>query len=96
MKCRKISSKREIHSNLGLPQEIRTIGNQQSILKSKGIEKNMKNKSKVIRNKEIINTRAEITNIDTTNKTIEIKIKTFFFFCRGMGQIKSTFSPKEK
>ena len=51
MKCRKISSKREIHSNLGLPQEIRTIGNQQSILKSKGIEKNTKNKSKVIRKK---------------------------------------------
>ena len=95
MKCRKISSKREIHSNLGLPQEIRTIGNQQSILKSKGIEKNMKNKSKVIRKKEIINTRAEINNIDTTNKTIEIKLKTVFF-CRGMGQIKSTFSPKEK
>ena len=86
MKCRKISSKREIHSNLGLPQEIRTIGNQQSILKSKGIEKNMKNKSKVIRNKEIINTRAEINNIDTTNKTIEIKIKTVFFFAGGWGR----------
>ena len=86
MKCRKISSKREIHSNLGLPQEIRTIGNQQSILKSKGIEKNMKNKSKVIRKKEIINTRAEINNIDTTNKTIEIKIKTVFFFAGGWGR----------
>ena len=87
MKCRKISSKREIHSNLGLPQEIRTIGNQQSILKSKGIEKNTKNKSKVIRKKEIINTRAEINNIDTTNKTIEIKLKTVFF-CRGGGADK--------
>ena len=87
MKCRKISSKREIHSNLGLPQEIRTIGNQQSILKSKGIEKNMKNKSKVIRKKEIINTRAEINNIDTTNKTIEIKLKTFFLQGDGADKI---------
>ena len=87
MKCRKTSSKREIHSNLGLPQEIRTIGNQQSILKSKGIEKNMKNKSKVIRKKEIINTRAEINNIDTTNKTIEIKLKTFFLQGDGADKI---------
>ena len=87
MKCRKISSKREIHSNLGLPQEIRTIGNQQSILKSKGIEKNTKNKSKVIRKKEIINTRAEINNIDTTNKTIEIKLKTFFLQGDGADKI---------
>ena len=87
MKCRKTSSKREIHSNLGLPQEIRTIGNQQSILKSKGIEKNTKNKSKVIRKKEIINTRAEINNIDTTNKTIEIKLKTFFLQGDGADKI---------
>ena len=45
----------------------------------------MKNKSTVIRRKEIIKSRAEINNIDTTNKTIEIKLKSVFFFLVGGG-----------
>ena len=40
---------------------------------------------------EIINTRAEINNIDTTNKTIEIKLKTVFLFWGGEDKIHRHF-----
>ena len=58
------SSKGEIHSNTGLPQETRKISNKQSNIIFKGTRKRI-TKSKVSRRKEIIKIRAEINEIQS-------------------------------
>ena len=54
MGCSKNSSKREVHSDTGLPQEIRKISNKQSKFIPKGTGKRRTNKPRVSRRKEII------------------------------------------
>ena len=54
MGCSKNSSKREVHSDTGLPQEIRKISNKQSKFIPKGTRKRRTNKPRVSRRKEII------------------------------------------
>ena len=67
---RKSSSKREVHSNTGLPQETRKIPNKQSYFTPKETRKRRTNESKNSRRKEIIKIRMEINGIETI-KTIE-------------------------
>ena len=62
IRCSKSSSKREVYSNTGLPQEIRKISNKQTNLPSKGILK--RTKRKVNRRKEIIKIREEKNKIE--------------------------------
>ena len=64
MGCSKSSSKREVYSDANQPQETRKISNKQPNLTPKGTQKEQ-TKSKVIRRKEIIKTRAEINGIET-------------------------------
>ena len=66
--CSKSSSKREVHSNTGLPQEAREISSNLT-LHLKQLEKEQ-TKSKTSRRKKIIKIRAEINDIET-EKTIE-------------------------
>ena len=68
MGCSKSSSKREVYSYTSLPQETSKISNKQSNLTPKGIRE-ITNKTKVNRRKEIIKIRAEINEIET-KKTI--------------------------
>ena len=73
--------KREIHSNIGLPQETRKISNKQFNLTLKRTRKKEKQtKLKLNRRKEIIKIRAEINKIES-RKTIEKinETKNWFF-----------------
>ena len=56
----KSSSKREVYSNIILPQETRNISNKQPNFTPKELEKEEQTKPKVSRRKEIIKIRAEI------------------------------------
>ena len=56
-----ISSKREVYSNTILPQETRNISNKQPILTPKAIRQRRTRNPKVIRRKEIIKIRSEIS-----------------------------------
>ena len=78
MQCSKSSSKREVHSNKCLPQEIRKVWRNSLTLHLKELEEEMK--SKVSRRKEITKVRAEINELET-KKTIENinKNKSWFF-----------------
>ena len=69
MGCSKSGSKREVYSNIILPQKTRKISNKQSNLTPKGTRERRTNKTKVSRRKEIIMIRAEIKEIQT-KKTI--------------------------
>ena len=64
----KSRSKREVHSDIDLPQETRKISNKQINLLPKRIRKRRPNKSKVSRRKEIIKIREELNR---DKKTIE-------------------------
>ena len=61
----KSSSKREVHGDTGLPQEIRKISNKQCIFTAKGTRKRRKMMPKVSTRKKIINIRAGIHEIET-------------------------------
>ena len=56
----KSSSKREVYSNVVLPQETRKISNKQPTLHLKQLEKEEQTEAKVRRRKEIIKIRAQI------------------------------------
>ena len=61
MECSKSSSKKEVYSNIILPQETRNISNKQPSLTPKAIrERRTKKPHKVSRRKEIIKIRSEI------------------------------------
>ena len=59
MGCSKSSSKREVHSNTDIPQEIRKITNN-LIYHKKELEKKVQTKPKVNRRKEITKVKNEI------------------------------------
>ena len=59
------SLKKEIHSITGLPQETRKISNKQSNFTLKRTKKEQQTKPSMSRRKEIINTRAEINEIES-------------------------------
>ena len=63
MRCTKSSSKGEVYSNTGLPQEISKASNKVSNQPLKEIRKRQ-TKAKVIRRKEIIKIREEINKIE--------------------------------
>ena len=64
MGCSKSSSKREVYSNMSLPQETRKISNNVTLHK-KQLEKEEQSKPKVSTRKEIIKIRAETNKIET-------------------------------
>ena len=68
MLCSKSSSKREVYSDINLPQETRKISNKQPNLPPKGLEE--QTKPKVNRMKAKIKIRKEINKIEI-KKTIE-------------------------
>ena len=57
---RKISAKRKVHSNTGLPQETRKKSNKNLTLQRKQLEKEEMKNPRVNRRKEILKIRAEI------------------------------------
>ena len=65
MVCSKSSSKWEVYSDTGLPQEKRKISNKQPNLPSKGIRKKEQTKPKFSLMKEIIKKRENISKIET-------------------------------
>ena len=80
MRCRKSSSKRDVYSDTGLPQETRKILNNNLTLHIKEVEKEGQTKPKVHRKKEIIKIRAEIKEIETKKTIAKInKTKSLFF-----------------
>ena len=94
MGCSKSSSKREVYSNTGLPQETRKISNH-LILHLKELEKE-KTKPKTSRRKEIIKLIAEISDIETI-KTIEQINDTRSWFFEKLNKIdKPLARPKKK
>ena len=64
MRRSKSSSKREVHSDTGLPQETRKIPNKPPNLPPKRIRKRRTNKTKVSGRKEIIKIREEMNKIE--------------------------------
>ena len=84
MGCSKSSSKREVYSDTGLPQEIPKISNKQPNLITK-----RRTKSKVSRRKEIIKIREEINKIENNNnkKTIEKNNEIKNWFCERINKI---------
>ena len=64
LECRKSGSKREVHTNIGLPQDTRKIPNKQPNFTTKGIRKIRTNKALFSRRKEIIKIRAEINEME--------------------------------
>ena len=67
MGCSKSSSKREVYSNLILPQETRNISDKQANLTPKAIRERRPKNPKVSRRKEIIKIRAEIKRNEENN-----------------------------
>ena len=74
MRYSKISSKREVYSNTGLPQETK-ISNKQPDLPSKGIRKRSTNKAQSQQKEGNDKFREEIKKIET-KKTVENINKT--------------------
>ena len=64
----KNSHKREVCSNIGLPQEARNNSNTQPNFMHKAVEKEEQMKPKAIRREEIIESRAEINDIERKKK----------------------------
>ena len=79
MRCSKSSSKREVYSNTILLQETRKTSNRQPNFTPKATGKRGK-KVKISRRKEIIKTRAEISEKEVQESIINInKTKSLFF-----------------
>ena len=68
-------SKREVCSNIILPQETRKISNNQPNLTPKAIRERKKTKLRVSKKKEIIKIRAEINEIETKQLQRSTKLK---------------------
>ena len=77
---RKSSSKREVYSNMILPQETKKISNKQSNLAPKGTRERRTKNPKVSRRKEIIKISSEINEKEMKEKIAKIsKTKNWFF-----------------
>ena len=80
MRHSKSSSKRQVYSNIGLPQETRKISNKQSNPTLKKTRERRTKNPKVSRRKEIIKIRSEINEIETKKTIAKInKSKSWFF-----------------
>ena len=80
MGCRKSSSKREVHSNTILSQEVRKTSNKQPNLTPKTSGKKNKKTPKISKRKEIIQIQAEINEKEMKETTVKInKMKRRFF-----------------
>ena len=82
MRCSKNSSKREVYSNVVLPQETRKASNKQPNLTPKSIRgrRTKKKPHKVSRRQEIIKIRAEIKVIEMKKTIVKInETKSWFF-----------------
>ena len=84
MGCSKSSSKREVYSNIILPQETRKTSNRQPNFTLKQLEKEeqqqQQKKNKISRRKEIIKILAEINVKEMKETIVKInKIKSWFF-----------------
>ena len=81
MDISKGSSKREVYSNSGLPQEIRKTSNKQSNLTPEGTRKTRPNKMQS-QQKEVTNIKVEINEIET-KKYNKRTMKLRFFSLNG-------------
>ena len=81
MGCSKSCSKREVYSNMILPQETRKISNKQPNFTPKAIrERRKKENLKVSRRKEIIKIRSKINEEEMRETIAKIhKTKSWFF-----------------
>ena len=80
MGCSKSSSKREVYSNTVLPKETRKNRIDNLSLHLRQLEKEKQNTPKISRRKEIIKTRAEISEKEVQESIINInKTKSLFF-----------------
>ena len=80
MGCSKSSSKREVYSNIILPQETRKISNKQPNLTPEAIKESRTKTPKVSRRKEIIKIRLEINEKEMKEIIAKInKTKSWFF-----------------
>ena len=86
MGCSKSSSKKEVYSNISLPQETRKSTNKQPNFTSKALEREEQTRPKVSRRTEIIKIRAEINEIET-QKTIEKINETKSWFLEKITKI---------
>jgi len=64
----KNSLKREVYSNIGLPQEARKISNKQPSFTLKELKKEQRMKPKASRRKITVNITEEINEIEKNNK----------------------------
>ena len=78
MRHSKSSSKRQVYSNIGLPQETRKISNN-LMYDLKELEKEEQTKPKVTRRKEITKITAEINKIETKKIEKINETKSCFF-----------------
>ena len=83
--CSKSSSRREVYSNISLPQETRKISNDLT-LHLKELEEEEQTKSKVCRWKEILKIREEINETETKKTTEKIN-ETKSWFCEKINKI---------
>ena len=72
MWCSKSSSKREVYSNIILPQEIRKTSNRQPNFTSKTTGKRRTKKPKIRTGKEVIKIRAEINEKEMKETRLKI------------------------
>ena len=72
MGCRKSSSKREVHSNTILSQEVRKTSNKQPNLTPKTSGKKNKKNPKISKRKEIIKIQAEINEKEMKETIVKI------------------------
>ena len=80
MGCGKSSSKREVYSNIMLPQETEETSNRQPNFTPKTIEKRRTKNPKISRRKEIIKIQAEINEKEMKETVVKInKTKSWFF-----------------
>ena len=80
MGCSKNISKREVYSNIILPQETRKISNKQPKLTPKAIRERRTKNPKVNRRKEVIKIRSEINEKEMKETITKInKTKSWFF-----------------
>ena len=81
MRCSKSGSKREVYSNIILPQKTRKISNKKSNLTPKGTKERRTNKTKSQQKERNHKDRAEINEIETKKTVAKInKTKSWFLF----------------
>ena len=78
MACSKSNPKREVSSNIILPQEIRKTLNRQPNFTYKTTGKRVKKKNKISRRKEIIKIQEEINEKEMKETIVKIKKSCFF------------------